>query len=383
MNLKLTAEGKKALLRGLTGEQIKFTKIVLGNGQAQAAENATALANPLLTLTIDSKTVSDGFVTLCAKFTNSDITDGFHATEIGCFIENSESGKEDVLYAIGYEDEGTADYIPSVTDRLLEMQLDVMAFVGDSENVSAVISGSIVYVSAAQFDTHLSAENPHGVTAAQVGLGNVPNVTTNNQTPTYVETDTLTALTNGEKLSVAFSKIAAAVKAFLSHKGSRSNPHEVTADQIGAAKKAHTHSANDINSGVLNVARGGTGVSSLEALRSTILFGASDTLFQYGSYVGDGESGAAHPTSISCRTTPKMLLVMPKDLDRSTASANGGFVALAGVDRILGGGLAYGDSANSEYRSFTWSADTVSWYASTATRQLNENGKTYYYLIIY
>ena len=103
MNLKLTAEGKKALLHGLTGEQIKFTKIVLGNGQAQAAENATALANPLLTLTIDSKTVSDGFVTLCAKFTNNDITDGFRVTEIGCFIECTENGASDVLYALGYE----------------------------------------------------------------------------------------------------------------------------------------------------------------------------------------------------------------------------------------------------------------------------------------
>lgn len=76
--------------------------------------------------------------------------------------------------------------------------------------------------------------NPHAVTAAEVGLGNVPNVTTNNQTPTYTEAETLATVTSGEVLSTAFGKIKKAITDFITHKNSTSNPHSVTAAQAGA-----------------------------------------------------------------------------------------------------------------------------------------------------
>ena len=59
--------------------------------------------------------------------------------------------------------------------------------------------------------------NPHGVTKAQVGLGNVPNVATNDQTPTYTAASAPAALASGEKLSVAFGKLAAGVSSLIAH----------------------------------------------------------------------------------------------------------------------------------------------------------------------
>lgn len=50
--------------------------------------------------------------------------------------------------------------------------------------------------------------NPHSVTAVQVGLGNVPNVTTNNQTPTFTQSSNRIKIESGEKLSVLFGKIS-------------------------------------------------------------------------------------------------------------------------------------------------------------------------------
>lgn len=113
--------------------------------------------------------------------------------------------------------------------------------------------------------------NPHEVTKSQVGLGNVPNVSTNNQTPTYTASTSLTTLTSGEKLSAAFAKIAKAITDLISHLANKSNPHAVTAAQVGAAKTDHTHSASDIDSGTLGSARlptvpvskGGTGKTSV------------------------------------------------------------------------------------------------------------------------
>lgn len=83
--------------------------------------------------------------------------------------------------------------------------------------------------------------NPHGVTKAQVGLGNVPNVATNDQTPTYSQASAIANLTSGEKLSVAFGKIMKAIADFIAHKNSTGNPHGVTASQAGAAPAVHGH----------------------------------------------------------------------------------------------------------------------------------------------
>lgn len=89
-----------------------------------------------------------------------------------------------------------------------------------------------------------NTENPHSVTAAQVGLGNVPNVATNDQAPTYSAASTLSALTSGEKLSVAFGKIKTAVSNLISHIGNTSNPHSVTKSQIGLGNVDNTSDQN-------------------------------------------------------------------------------------------------------------------------------------------
>lgn len=88
---------------------------------------------------------------------------------------------------------------------------------------------------------HLADQsNPHAVTKAQVGLGLVPNVTTNDQTPTYTVATTLTNLTSGEKLSTAFGKIAKAIVDLIAHIANKSNPHSVTAEQVGLGNVNNT-----------------------------------------------------------------------------------------------------------------------------------------------
>ena len=95
-------------------------------------------------------------------------------------------------------------------------------------------STNVPGVPASIFAKHTSNKsNPHAVTKDQVGLGNVPNVATNDQTPTYSAASTLATLTSGEKLSVSMGKIMKAITEFISHKGSTSNPHGVTKSQVG------------------------------------------------------------------------------------------------------------------------------------------------------
>lgn len=94
-------------------------------------------------------------------------------------------------------------------------------------------------------NTHADrSDNPHSVTKAQVGLGNVPNVETNNQTPTYTESSTLSKMTSGEILSVAFGKISKAVSDLIAHIANNNNPHGVTKAQVGLGNCDNTSDAN-------------------------------------------------------------------------------------------------------------------------------------------
>lgn len=95
-----------------------------------------------------------------------------------------------------------------------------------------------------------SKSNPHGVTKAQAGLGNVPNVTTNDQTPTFTQGTVLENITSGEKLTAMLGKISKAVADLISHKAdsvSHVTASERTAWNDSDAKK-HTHG----NKGVLD-----------------------------------------------------------------------------------------------------------------------------------
>lgn len=262
----LTTLGKNLLLRGLTGEKITFTRMEIGNGAAQEIGKAVGLINPLLSSDISKFTVEEDFVTLTAAFSNKDLFDGFHITEIGVYAADPDDSTKDILFALGNEDTSAADYLPSNTQRIFDIEQSILVFIGDVQNVTAAINSSMVYASAADLKAHIEDKtNPHKVTSDDVGLGNVPNVSTNDQTPTYEIAETLQELLSGEKLRIAFGKIKRAVKALIEHLVDYDNPHEVTIDDIGAAKKTHTHSTNDINSGILGIARGGTGASTASA----------------------------------------------------------------------------------------------------------------------
>lgn len=93
---------------------------------------------------------------------------------------------------------------------------------------------------AAYTHSQKTSGNPHKVTKSDVGLGSVPNVATNDQTPTYTAATAPAALTSGEKLSVAFGKLAAAVSALISHLANKSNPHGVTKSQVGLGNVDNT-----------------------------------------------------------------------------------------------------------------------------------------------
>lgn len=123
---------------------------------------------------------------------------------------------------------------------------------GDSVSEASLVRGYTAHNAAGERITGTAdyAEVEHTHTPSEVGLGNVPNVSTNNQTPTYTAASSLTALTSGEKLSVAFGKLAKAVSDLISHIGNKSNPHGVTAAQAGAVPTSRTINSKALSANI-------------------------------------------------------------------------------------------------------------------------------------
>lgn len=109
----------------------------------------------------------------------------------------------------------------------------------DAENMNRIENGI-------EEATHNVAKHTHS--AEDVGLANVPNVTTNDQTPTYTEATTLTNLTSGEKISIAFGKIKKAITDFMSHNEDITK-HITSTERTtwnNKANESHNHSKSQI-----------------------------------------------------------------------------------------------------------------------------------------
>ena len=134
-------------------------------------------------------------------------------------VDNSTAG--DAVFRVSQsEDSGTTFH------SLLEVRDDATGYLG---------SGKIY-----------TTNNKPG--KADVGLGSVPNVTTNNQTPTFTSAATLAGLTSGETLSVSLGKTAKAISDYITHQSDNSK-HVTTTEKSNwndANAKKHVHGNQSI-----------------------------------------------------------------------------------------------------------------------------------------
>ena len=243
------------------GKIIEFTKGKFGDG-VRSTENITELTDlihPLGELPISKKSVKNSTIITTTQFSNrvgGSILPTFYLMEIGLFakVVNADGTDDDEHpeTLIGYAFDGHGDKI--IGTSLSEFIINIPLTVADVNNVTVDID-SLVYPTLKQFEDEVNTRktedeelqnslnvhitdtsNPHGVTAEQIGLDKVPNVATNDQTPTYSQNSSLSNITSGEKLSVSFGKIMKAIADLISHIANQSNPHDVTAEQIGLDK---------------------------------------------------------------------------------------------------------------------------------------------------
>lgn len=152
---------------------------------------------------------------------------------------------------------------------------------------------------------------------SEVGLGNVPNVTTNDQTPTFAQASARTNITSGEKLSVIFGKIMKwfadlktiaftgsyndlsnkpTIPASVRVKGNAETSYHtgdvnLTPANIGAAPSSHTHDAGKITAGTLGgaVVANATAVTNLSTKQVRNIYAGTAALTDGSSALPTGD----------------------------------------------------------------------------------------------
>lgn len=157
--LKLTGKGKELLLRSLEGQQLVFTSVHIGDGEISGPDAIPALedlVSSIKSVDIIKAQRNTDYMTVEAYFKNDEIPRSFYWKELGVFVadpDNPDDRSADILfvYQNAYD---TAEYISISTAGIIEKTVRVNVFVGEAENISAVIDSSVVFVTRAEFDDH-------------------------------------------------------------------------------------------------------------------------------------------------------------------------------------------------------------------------------------
>ena len=245
-NTVITNAGIELLKNALSGGTITVTAIKSGAGKVDvsALKSQTAVSSIKQSGTVQGVTKTNETIKIGVLFSNAGLSAGYSMTQLGIYAKGS-TGSE-VLFAISQSTTGkevpAESAMPSwslVHNFYIKLNNDVkMTATVDPEG----------YVTFETMQTALNKHtgnksNPHSVTKSQVGLRNVPNVATNDQTPTYSDTTTLVTLSSGEKISIAFAKIKLAITTLINHLANKSNPHGVTKSQVGLGNVENKSSA--------------------------------------------------------------------------------------------------------------------------------------------
>lgn len=203
--LQLTNKGLELLTNLLNGHNIQFTHIKMGDGEAPSdILTMTDLVSVKQTLPIARSSIIDYKTMLIgANLYGESVKTAFYWKEVGLFAKDLDG--DNIEYLFSYDNSGSeASFIPeggAVTEQLIDLNV----IVGNVENVTIKIDKSLVYATQDALDkavnnldtkltskintdissvnntlnTHINNKNnPHGVTKAQVGLGNVDNLAT-------------------------------------------------------------------------------------------------------------------------------------------------------------------------------------------------------------
>ena len=253
-NYCVTNAGVEVLKKAIGGKKVTITAAKSGTDTVPESElkEQSVLSGTVRNATIANATNQPEGYRVTLRVTNTGVKSSYIFKQLGLFATAED--ESEVLFAILQSENG--ETVPDESE-LYTYDVSLIIAISDTSNITVNVDKTS-YVTEEELDGHKTDKtNPHGVTKAQVGLGNVPNVSTNDQTPTYTVPASNAGLVSGEKLGTAFGKIARAVASLIAHIANKSNPHSVTKAQVGLANADNTSDVNKpISSATQNALNG-------------------------------------------------------------------------------------------------------------------------------
>lgn len=240
-NYCVTNAGVEVLKKAIGGKKVTITAAKSGTDTVSESElkEQSVLSGTVRNATIANATNQPEGYRVTLRVTNTGIKSSYIFKQLGLFA--SAEDESEVLFAILQSENG--ETVPDESE-LYTYDVSLIIAISDTSNITVNVDKTS-YVTEEELDGHKKDKtNPHGVTKAQVGLGNVPNVSTNDQTPIYTVPTANAGLVSGEKLGTAFGKIARAVASLIAHIANKSNPHSVTKAQVGLGNVDNTSDVN-------------------------------------------------------------------------------------------------------------------------------------------
>ena len=165
-----TIKGEALAAKALGGQSMRFTRIVLGDGQlsGQSPAELEGLLGEKVSLPVAESYREDNSTwTVGAPFDNKDLSIGFYWREVGVYAQDPDEGEILFSYASAQD---APDYIPPLTGGRWEKRIYVSERVSSAANVTVDASKSVLYAPKEDLVKHVSDHNnPHKVTADQVG----------------------------------------------------------------------------------------------------------------------------------------------------------------------------------------------------------------------
>lgn len=157
INNDITTAGLIVLAKGVAGQKINYTKIVLGDGyleEGQTPRTLTGVVSPKATVDITKLKINgDGTVAVGGIFTNDQTSDGFFYRELGLYAEDPDPAVGEVLYCYGNCGD-LAEWIPPTGGAtIVEKTIDIVTAIGTATNVTAYIPAD-AYATKEDYETY-------------------------------------------------------------------------------------------------------------------------------------------------------------------------------------------------------------------------------------
>lgn len=390
----ITTAGEGLLARASAGEGLTLTEVWVGKGaveSAGAAKALTALLDPVAKATSTTPAVAGGQISMLVEYRNDmggGLEEGFTLSEFGVMAKVGDDAPT-LLYYAALGDR--AQPVPPIAEGLDVHRFPVAIGVTGEVEVSLEYPAG-VWVTHEELEEALAGIDLSGyIKATEKGKpGGVATLGEDGKVPA----GQLPAMNYDPAGSAA-----AVQETLTNHINNKNNPHNVTAAQVGALASSGGVMSGALSMSGHKIANLAAPAAPTDAANKQYVDEHTGAKVVTGSYVGTGKTGKNNPTEISLPKPFKVLCIYgmqypdsyydiyPTDSTGTGQTCNiiSGSSIPTEYTRYFG--FFYSSKPSDSYGKKSADGKTFSWYydltpSSAASVQLNKSGTIYHYYAI-